>query len=207
MPSGDAFRTLFAPEICRTLIDSDIVALSAADVLKLYAKASAKEGVSVSALAKEDAVISDIVIESEAGVVKAKADDSLKVAEFPIPVDQSVVNGSSLLAVSTRLSDSVKALTKLVTLLKLSLTLTDSVRVPKVKPIAACSSNTGVSASNLEKVTAKTSETANISAFGCPTIKNKFLEKASSVTSTADKFTYCTRPLMSVNVTVDFRST
>jgi hypothetical protein len=122
VPSGDAFRTLFAPEIYRTLIDSDIVALSAADVLKLYAKASAKEGVSVSALAKEDAVISDIVIESEAGVDKAKADDSLKVAEFPMPVDQSVVNGSSLLAVSTRLSDSVKVLTKLTTLLKLSLT-------------------------------------------------------------------------------------
>ena len=110
MPSGDAFRTLFAPEIYRTLIDSDIVALSAADVLKLYASVSETEEVSASAIANAIANISDIEAESEAGLVNAHVDVSLTVAACPRPVEMSVVNGSSLLAVSAKLSDSVKVL-------------------------------------------------------------------------------------------------
>jgi hypothetical protein len=76
VPSGDAFRTLFAPEICRTLIDSDIVALSAADVLKLYAKASETEDVSAKAFAKDATNVSLTEAVSAAGFAKEAASAS-----------------------------------------------------------------------------------------------------------------------------------
>ena len=73
MFKGDAFNTLFAPDIYRTLIDSDIVALSAADVLKLYAKAAETEGVSAKAFAKDATNVSDIVALSETHLLKPRA--------------------------------------------------------------------------------------------------------------------------------------
>ena len=72
MFKGDAFNTLFAPDTYRTLIDSDIVALSAADVLKLYAKASETEDVSAKAFAKDVANVSDIVALSETDLLKPR---------------------------------------------------------------------------------------------------------------------------------------
>ena len=152
MFKADVFNTLFAPDIYKTVIDSDIVALSDADVLKLYAKVSETDGVSAKAFAKDLTDDSDTEAESAAVVEYAKAKTSLNVAECPIPVEKSVVRGSVLLAVSTKLIDSEKALTKLTTLLKLSLTETDSVCVPKAKANAASSSKVAVSPSALAKL-------------------------------------------------------
>ena len=81
MFKADVFNTLFAPDIYKTVIDSDIVALSEVDVLKLYAKVSETDGVSAKAFAKAVTDDSDTEAESAAVVEYAKAKKAIKNAE------------------------------------------------------------------------------------------------------------------------------